>query len=115
MKKMLLLCLALGIAPGFAADLPKLPGTPVKVRWGAKQAVAACENGVWRAAGIKQNDGVEYISFRVPLTGDVKGKAIGFSARTTTPGCAATTSGTSACFRGRTGPPSSAKSRRLSC
>ena len=86
MKRMLLLCLALGIAPGFAAELPELPGTPVKVRWGAKQSVAACENGVYRAAGIKQGDGVEYISFRVPLTGDVKGKAIGFSARTTTPG-----------------------------
>ena len=86
MKKTLLLCLALGFVSGFAAELPKLPGAPVKVHWGVKQAAASCENGVWRIVGVKTADGVEYISFRVPVTGDVKGRAIGFSARTTTPG-----------------------------
>ena len=86
MKRMLLLCLALGVVSGSAADLPQLPGTPVKVRWGNKQAVAACENGVYRAAGIKRNGSVEYIAFRVPVTGDFKARGIGFSAKSLAPG-----------------------------
>ena len=80
--------LAISILYGAAAadTLPQLPGTPLKPVWREKAVVAAEENGVYRLAAIPQKTGVNYASFKVPVTGSFKGQAISFTVKTSIQG-----------------------------
>ena len=85
---LMVVILAIGTygASALAADqLPTLPGTPLKPVW-KSTSVAAVENGVYRLAAIPQKEGVNYSSYKFPLSGSLKGKALCFSITTDTPG-----------------------------
>ena len=77
---LMVVILAIGTygASALAADqLPTLPGTPLKPVW-KSTSVAAVENGVYRLAAIPQKEGVNYSSYKFPLSGSLKGKALCF-------------------------------------